>query len=262
MKNAECEKKSPRDPKKFVHTPNVGILFDMAAASKSIVVRALIFCGVIGAFICIKVLPGFFARRAEHQAASQVANEAARDAAQRAVNDVVHDAVKQKAAEILRDVVGSENPSTAPAATNPGDTVIERTGYRITLPGNSTVDPPDANVGKDRLTQVNLPDHGALIIVAVDDKTLAAPEFDKMAASLQAKLESASIAKAGTFDGVKAARSTAISGTVKGERFAYEIAQIEGQKKACLIVLEYPEENKAATIGIMQKALATFQIRE
>lgn len=225
--------------------------------SRSLVVRIVVFCGIVGAWVGIRVLPGFWARRTAQQVASDVAHDVARDAAHKVADDVLRDVARQVAADVLRNM-----SSTRPATASADATVIDRAGYTITLPGNCTVDLPEAGVDRNRLTTVNLPNHGGLIIVAIEDKALAPPQFDKMIAALQGKLEGCSSVKSNAFDRAKAARSTAFSGTAKGERFTYEIAQLEGQQKACLVIVEYPDESSAASVELAQKALATFQIKE
>jgi hypothetical protein len=229
--------------------------------SKSIIRNVVAFCVVVGIVVGIRVLPGMWARHVARQVAQKEAERAAQDAVPQAIDDVTHDIVRRMADEIARSVGGHNGGATRPAALTPGP-VIDLAAFTITLPAGSRVDAEDPSVGKDRFTTANLPEHGCMIFVVADDKATAAPHFDNLARTLREKMQGPVDVPISAFDPTKVARCGAVRGTIKDERIIYEIAEYDGQKKACLVIVEYPEANQSQTLELARGALATLRMKD
>jgi hypothetical protein len=225
--------------------------------TKANVRTAITFLLVVAVVVAVYVMPKMLRDHAVQDAVHDAVEDAAREAARK----VAAEAVPQAAKEIA-DQARSEAAKQGPAPTNTPPFVIERAAYKVTLPGDSTVDPEDKDVDKDHYTVVNLPTGGTLIITVTDQKELAGPNFDKITANLKAKFQDATVADTHTFEPARAVRSTAISGKLEGRRFVFETAQCEGNTRACLMILEYSEEKKPQTLELVRTTLASFKMKD
>jgi hypothetical protein len=193
--------------------------------------------------LAIKLLPRIWSEYEQHQAmrdaAEQVAHEAARDEARKLV------------AGMRNDV-----PATSSSV------VLDRSGYTITVPEGSTVDPQDKHVDQDHLTLANLPHHTTLVVLMIDTKTRGHAVFDRTVASVKGRLESFTTESAQTFDTATAIRTTSLRGKVKNnEPFVVEVAELSGPERAYVVVAEYPESSAADAPTMLKKALGTLHLK-
>ena len=231
--------------------------------SRSRILSVLAFLAVIGVFIGLNVLPRMWRDSAIRDVVQDVAHDAAGDAARKAAAQALPGIARDLAKQVERDMAEeAKKPAeeTKAGATQP--LLIERAGYKITVPGGSTVDPEDPSLDRDRYTAINLTTGATLIVVSADKKEHLDKEFEKSEAALRGKLENATPAETHTFDPAKAARSSAVTGDIKGERYVFETAECEGSVRGCVMVLEYREAKKAETVDMVRAALATFQIKD
>jgi hypothetical protein len=226
--------------------------------SKANVRTAITFLVVVGVVVAVYVMPKMLKDQAVQDAVHDAVENAARDAARKVAAEAVPEAAKE-----IADQARSEAAKQGPApVTNTPPIVLERAAYKITMPGDSTVDPEDKDVDKDHYTSVNLPTGGTFIITVTDQKELAGAKFDKINSDLKARFLDATVADTHTFDPARAVRSTAISGKLEGRRFVFETAQCDGNTRACLMILEYSEEKKTETLQLVRTALATFKMKD
>jgi hypothetical protein len=220
------------------------------------------FCAVVGLFVAIKLLPGIWLEHERDKAVKAVVDQAARDAVREVATDAVRDTARMLALNMVRDASKPNPLTTTTTQPNASSTNLDRLGYTITLPDGSTLDPQDKDLDKDHFTTANLPNHGSLIIVAIDDKSRAPAAFEKTVANLQAKLQSPTTSNQMTVESNKVTRSSTIRGIAKGESFVFEIFQFDGPKRSCLIICEYPQSTSADAAPLFQKTLATLQFKD
>ena len=226
--------------------------------SRDIIRRVVIFCVVVVVVAGLRLLPEWWARRAGREVAGEAAKSAVQDAIRQSIDEVARDAARKVADDVRREVTKDNPGGTTRGAATAASAVIDAVGYRIMLPDHSTVDPVD----NDHLATANLPGGGTLMIVAIDKKEQAAASFDQAVASLRGKLENPAVRTTDTFDPARAVRSTAFDGGIQGKPFGFEIGQIEGRSRACVIILEYPEARRGEVMEMARKALGTLQIKD
>lgn len=231
--------------------------------------RGIIAVCIVGALLIgITVLPRLWGEQTAHQVAREAVGPALQQSVRQVADEAGRRAAREMAEKILPDAHGSGAATvpTSSAASEPTPVAapikVERQAFEITLPSGATVDPEDASVGSERLVMVNMPDHGLLSIVVFDDKKRAESGFEETLSKLRGKMEKAEEEKPEALEALHAVRATGMKGTVKGEEFEYEIGQCEGWDKGFVMVLEYPEENKAAAVAMLSKALGTFRMKQ
>jgi hypothetical protein len=53
-----------------------------------------------------------------------------------------------------------------------------------------------------------------------------------------------------------------MDGTIKGEPCGFEVGQVEGRSRACVMILEYRAANRDEVLGMARKALWTFRMKD
>ena len=101
-----------------------------------------------------------------------------------------------------------------------------------------------------------------MIILVIDDKKLVGAAFDNMITEYKKKLKDGVVSSTDTFANPKAKQASAVSGRINGLKFTFEVGEIDGKQKAFIVVFTYLQRKKAETIEGVQKALATFAIKE
>lgn len=232
--------------------------------SRSTVLGIIAGCLAACVLIGIYLLSGRWVEHAERQAAREAVGPALQQSVREAANEAGRKAASEMADKILAESQkgGAASPPKSDTTPVGAPVKVERKAFAITLPPGATVDPEDPSVGSERLVTADLPDHGTIIIVVADDKQHTGSAYEDTLASLRKKVEDAEEEKPESFDSLKVARATGIKGTVKGIAFRYEIGQCEGWDKGCVIVVEYPEENRDAMVAMMGKALGTFNMKQ
>ncbi len=211
---------------------------------------AVITCAVVvGLLIAWHTFAPMFADNARKQAASQAVNSAFKDSLQKAVDEVGRKEAGRIADEIVKDMANQPVP-------------LERADYKMVLPPWSSVDPPDPNMGPDRMATIDLVPRGTMIIVLVPNKTDGAKSFDKLNKAIRDRMTFPSDAAPQAFEKVTVARSAATVGIIENEKVTFEIAQIDGNSKGLIVQLIYRDNTRAATIEKAAKALATLSFKE
>jgi hypothetical protein len=205
--------------------------------------------------VCIHVLPRFFADRAGREAARDAVAKAMQNDVRQIAAEASKSAATHAAADMQKDLLATTMPSTRNDLV-----VIERAAYSISVPVDSTVDAEDSSIDKEHLTTIDLPDGSTITIVVIDDKTVAGGAYDKAIASVRGRIEDAVGQKSDVFNS-RALRSTAMIGAVKGKKYDFDLGEIEGDRKACLIIVQHQDQNKAEAMEVLRRAVGTFDFK-
>ena len=148
-------------------------------------------------------------------------------------------------------------------STSPSGVVLDRSGYTMTLPAGSTVDPATESFDQDHLTSANLRHDTTLIVVMIDDKTGGPAAFDRTVASLKSELATVTSDGDGAVDIGKVVRSVALRGKVTGhdETFDFTVSEFDGPARAYLVVAEYPDSSAADASTLVDQALGTLRLK-
>ncbi len=228
------------------------------------VIGLIVACLVAGVLIGIYVAP----RMMVDQTGRQAARDAVGPAIQPAIRQVTSEAGRKAASELADKIlagahpVGEEAQSMPSAAPVTSPVVVDRQAFTVTLPPAATVDPEDVAVGSERMITANVSHSGILCVVVTNNKDEATSSYDDALARFRGKVENATQEKPATFDSLRVSRTTAVRGIIKGQEFRFEIAQCEGWDKGCLIIVEYPEQDKGDVVPMMSKALGTFRMKQ
>lgn len=139
---------------------------------------------------------------------------------------------------------------------------VDRADYKISLPDGAKLEKGDGEVDADHMTTINLPNDSTMVILVIDDKARAPIAFNKMIDEYKSKVKDGVTDKSDSFVKPKASRATAVTGRLNGIQITFDVGQIDGKEKSFLIVFTYTESKKAPTIEMVQKAMATFVIKE
>lgn len=217
--------------------------------------------------------------------AERAGREAARTEIRQQVQDSIHKAAdesgRQEAREIADQILSAQGkagaatspPSAPPSAlpvTSPPPSAssttapiaIERDAFAVDLPAGASVDPESASVGSERLVTANLPGHGLTSFVTVDDPARAERVGDDARKKLRAKVENAVDVAAAALDSPKVKHATGLQGSLNGLEFVYEVGQVAGRDKACVIVVEYPQDDKDQVASAVRQAMQTFRMKQ
>lgn len=139
---------------------------------------------------------------------------------------------------------------------------VDRASYKITLPEGATIEKGDGEIDADHMTTVNLPNDSTMVLLVIDDKERAPVAFKKMIDEYKSKVKDGAVEKSDSFVKPKATRASAVSGRLNGVLITFDVGQIDGKEKSFLVVFTYTDSKKAATVEMVQKAMATFMIKE
>ncbi|MEI6218787.1 MAG: hypothetical protein WCP86_07790 [bacterium] len=138
---------------------------------------------------------------------------------------------------------------------------IERTDYKIAVPDKCTVDPQDADMDLDHLTTINLPNHNAMIIMVVDDKTVLDENLQNTKTFYKNSLKDSQESPSAMVD-KHHGKAVLLTGTLNGTKYCIELGAFAGKKKGFFIVRNYPVGDKAETIKLTQASIDAFNIKE
>jgi len=163
----------------------------------------------------------------------------------------------------------SPDPGAPPAVARPSmwatPVTVNRTGYQMTLPSGSTVDPPDPKHDADHYTVVNLPNQSSptpatlTVIVSDNDDTRLQDELYTYAQqSCKSGTVNPTQSMSTLFDNRDNGKGTVISGQINGVECCCELGTFTGAGKGYLFICTYTPDDRDQIRGILRHVVESF----
>lgn len=160
----------------------------------------------------------------------------------------------------------AENRPQAPAPVEAGldsePTIVSRQAFRITLPPGCVVDSKASGADREHRVAIDVPGHGLIYIIVVDNKGRASSVYGELLSQLRAKGERAEVAAHDLLDSLRPVRAAGISCRIKGMPAVYQMGQLEGWDKGLVVLTEFLESDRGQAEPPIRQALATLRIKE
>lgn len=236
--------------------------------SRSAVIGFIVGVVLLGAIAAVS----FWGRSAVDNEEQKIANRVAVDAAKSTAKDVGTAAVRNEAADISDRLLAGAGKSADQGSTSKEapvevskvetETKVDRAAFTITLPPGATVDPEGTYPGADHVLNANLPGHSMTSIVVVDAKDKASDYESASIASIMKRIESPTEYTPVVLDSFNVSGTKGFQGIVKGEKFAFETGYVQGKEKACVVVVEFPAEDRATVAPVLKRALESLRMKQ